>query len=93
MLVIPFIEYQAATRTVCSRRLHHICVMATKAGAMLASKVPRKKRAVRRPPKLCAAAMQDSVAPQNSTMVALNFPMGSLTSSQATAGCATSCAR
>ncbi len=30
---LPFIAYQAATRFVCSARLHHICVIATKAGA------------------------------------------------------------
>lgn len=37
ILVIPFIEYQAAFRFVCSLLLHHIWVMATKVGATCVS--------------------------------------------------------
>ncbi len=76
MFVMPFIAYQLATRTVCSRRRRHICVTARKAGAMLASKAPRKKRVAKSPPKLLAAAMQASVAPQRKTMALENFTNG-----------------
>ena len=38
---LPFIAYQAATRFVCSALLHHICVIATKAGAGAQDKISK----------------------------------------------------
>ena len=48
--------WYAIVRNDCSRRVHHICVMSTNDGRMVASKMPRKIRAVSKPAKLVAAA-------------------------------------
>jgi len=58
-----------------------------KLGATPASKAPSKNRVAIRPVKLRAAAMQASVVPQSNTVALVNLPRGSLTRSQAKAGC------
>jgi hypothetical protein len=43
-------------RLTCSRRRHHIWVIATKLAAMVDSNIPKRNRQIMRPIKLCAAA-------------------------------------
>ena len=47
----PRNEIQMAERDACSCLVHHMEVMATKPGEIVASKMPRKKRTVARPAK------------------------------------------
>lgn len=56
-------EYHKVVRWVCSRRRHHIAVIVTNVGATVASKRPKKNRAVIRVEKLRAEVMQLSVIP------------------------------
>jgi hypothetical protein len=58
---------------------YHICTIAINVGATDASKEPRTKRAAINPPKLRAAVMPHSVAPQQKTITAQNLPIGNLT--------------
>ena len=79
MEATAFEQFQAIVRYVCSRLRHHIWVIAINDGAKVASKTPRKKRAVIRPLKFLAAPMQATTVPQQKRLSETHFPTGNLT--------------
>lgn len=92
IVAMPFVPYQAATRSGCSDRRYHAPVMTENRGRHPASKSPKMKRTAMSPPKLWAAGVHVCATPQPSSIVGIRMRGGTLIMRMEENGCQTSCA-